>query len=237
MLGILNEDFKEDLAELILLLISGNTNNIIHQLIYMGIITPAQNTPELRADLDDLMNLYYGAELRTMDGALKDLLNVMVKNNVILPKEFVMIGRGIALVEDTGKKLDPNFNAATELRSLSRQIITNKYKPKRMGKVSLNYLLQLEHLAKDLPDTVRSTVSKLEEGDIEVRLKHEEISQLTNQLSVALIISSLIIGSSLAIIGNAGPKLFGMSGVGLIGFVFSAVLGVFLIIEYMVERD
>ena len=237
MMGILNEDFKEDLAELILLLISGNTNNIIHQLIYMGIITPAQNTPELRADIDDLMNLYYGAELRNMDGALKDLLNVMVKNNVILPKEFVMIGRGIALVEDTGKKLDPNFNAATELRSLSRQIITNKYKPKRMGKVSLNYLLQLEHLAKDLPDTVRSTVSKLEEGDIEVRLKHEEISQLTNQLSVALIISSLIIGSSLAIIGNAGPKLFGMSGVGLIGFVFSAVLGVFLIIEYMVERD
>ena len=168
---------------------------------------------------------------------MEDLLNVMVKNNVILPKEFVMIGRGIALVEDTGKKLDPNFNAATELRSLSRQIIINKYKPKRMGKVGLNYLVQLEHLAKDLPDTLRSTANKLEEGDIEVRLKHEEISQLTNQLSVALIISALIIGSSLAIIGKAGPKLFGMSGLGLIGFVFSAVLGAFLIIEYMIERE
>ncbi len=237
MMGILNEDFKEDLAELILLLISGNTNNIVHQLMYMGVISPSQNTPELRADIDGLMNLYYGAELRNMDGAMEDLLNAMIKNNVILPKEFVMIGRGIALIEDTGKKLDPNFNAATELRTLSRQIISNKYKPKRIGKVSLNYMLQLEHLAKDLPDTIRSTVSKIEEGDIEVRLKHEEISQLTNQLSVALIISSLIIGSSLAIIGNAGPKLFGMSGVGLIGFVFSAVLGAFLIIEYMIERD
>lgn len=237
MMGVLNEDFKEDLAELILLLISGNTNNIINQLMYMDIIRPSQNTPELRADIDDLMNLYYGAELRNMDGAMEDLLNAMIKNNVILPKEFVMIGRGIALVEDTGRKLDPNFNAATELKTLSRQIITNKYRPTRMGKVSLNYLLQLEHLAKDLPDTLRSTVSKIEEGDIEVRLKHEEISQLTNQLSVALIISSLIIGSSLAIIGNAGPKLFGMSGIGLIGFVFSAVLGIFLIIEYMIERE
>ncbi|AMD16943.1 ABC transporter [Methanobrevibacter sp. YE315] len=237
MMGILNEDFKEDLAELILLLISGNTNNIINQLIYMDIISPSQNTPELRADVDDLMNLYYGAELRNMDGAIEDLLNAMIKNNIILPKEFVMIGRGITLIEDTGRKLDPNFNAATELKELSRQIITNKYKPKRLSKVGMNYLLQVEHLAKDLPDTLRNTASKLEEGDFEVKLKHEEISQLTNQLSVALIISSLIIGSSLAIMGGAGPKLFGISAIGLIGFVFSAVLGIFLIIEYMIERD
>ena len=237
MMGILNEDFKEDLAALILLLISGNTNNIITQLMYMDIVSPSQNTPELRSDIDDLMNLYYGAELRNMDGAMEDLLNAMIKNNVVLPKDFVMIGRGIALIEDTGKKLDPNFNAATELKKLSRQIIVNKYKPKRMGKVGLNYLLQMEHLAKDLPDTIRSTANKLEEGDIEVRLKHEEISQLTNQLSVALIISSLIIGSSLAIVGGAGPKIFEISAIGFVGFVFSAVLGAFLIIEYMIERE
>ena len=237
MMGVLNEDFKEDLAALILLLISGNTNNIITQLMYMNIISPSQNTPELRSDIDDLMNLYYGAEMKNMDGALEDLLNAMIKNNVVLPKDFVMIGRGITLIEDTGKKLDPNFNAAAELEKLSHQIIVNKYKPKRMTKVGLNYLLQMEHLAKDLPDTIRNTANKLEEGDIEVRLKHEEISQLTNQLSVALIISSLIIGSSLAIMGGAGPKIFEISGIGFVGFVFSALLGVFLIIEYMIERD
>lgn len=237
MMGVLNEDFKEDLAALILLLISGNTNNIITQLMYMNIISPSQNTPELRSDIDDLMNLYYGAEMKNMDGALEDLLNAMIKNNVVLPKDFVMIGRGITLIEDTGKKLDPNFNAAEELEKLSHQIIVNKYKPKRMTQVGLNYLLQMEHLAKDLPDTIRNTANKLEEGDIEVRLKHEEISQLTNQLSVALIISSLIIGSSLAIVGGAGPKIFEISAIGFVGFAFSAVLGAFLIIEYMIERD
>lgn len=237
MMGVLNEDFKEDLAELILLLLSGNTNNIINQLIYMDIISTSQNTPELRVDIDNLMNLYYGAELRNMDGAMEDLLNVMIKNNVVLPREFVMIGRGIAIIEDTGKKLDPNFNAATELKKLSRKIITNKYKPKRMGKVGVNYLLQLEHLAKGLPDTIRNTATKIEYGDLEVKLIHEEISQLTNQLSVSLILSSMIIGSSLAIIGGAGPKIWDISAIGLIGFVFSAVLGAFLVIEYMIERD
>lgn len=237
MMGILDEEFKENLAELILHIISGNTHNIIKQLIYMDVITPAQNTDELKADIEDLMNLYYGAELKHMDGAMEDLLKAMIKNNVILPKDFVMIGRGIALIEDTGKKLDPNFNAAKELKKLSRKIIVNKYKPERLGKLSLNYLLQLEHLAKDLPDTFNNTLLKLEEGDIKGNLNLLGISEIANQLSVSLILSSLIIGSSLAILANKGPSFLGMSVLGLIGFVFSAVLGAFLILEYMTERD
>ena len=236
MIGILNEDFKENLAELILLLISGNTNNIIKQLIYMDIITPAQNTDELKADIDDLLNLYYGAELKNMDGMMESLLTVMIKNNVVLPKEFVMIGRGIALIEDTGKKLDPKFNAAEELKKLSNKIITNKFKPTRLVKNGINYLLQIEHLAKDLPDTVNNTISKLEEGEIEVKLKHEGISELVNQISVAMIIAALIVGSSLALLADAGPRLFDIPALGLVGFVFSAVLGGYLVIRYMMEK-
>ena len=235
MMGILNDDFKENLAELILLLINGNTNNIIKQLIYMDIITQSQNTDELKADIDDLLNLYYGAELKNMDGMMGSLLDVMIKNNVVLPKEFVMIGRGIALIEDTGKRLDPEFNAAEELKKLSNKIITNKFKPKRIVKNSINYLLQLEHLAKDLPDTVNNTISKLEGGDIEVKIKLEGISKLVNQISVVLIIVALIIGSSLALLANVGPRIFNMPALGLVGFVFSAVLGGYLVIRYMVE--
>ena len=237
MMGILNNDFKENLAELILLILVGNTNDIIKQLIYMDIIAPSQNTDQLQADIDDLLNRYYGADLKNMDGAIEDLLNVMVKNEVVLPREFVMIGRGITIIEDTGKKLDPEFNAATELKKLSKKIVINKYKPGRMARVSLNYLLQLEHLAKDLPNTINNTINKLEEGNIEVNLKHAQISELTNQLSVALILSSLIIGSSLALLAEAGPTLFEIPLLGLIGFLFSAILGGFLVLEYMLERE
>ena len=237
MMGILSENFKETLAELILLLIGRNSNNIIKQLIYMDIITPAQNTDKLKTDLDDLLNLYYGAELRNMDGLLDDLLNVMVENNIALPREFVMIGRGIALIEDTGKKLDPTFNAAEELKKLSRKIVINKYKPERIAKSSINYLLQLEHLAKDLPDTINNTISKIENGKLEVNLKHLEVSELINQLSVSLILSALIIGSSLAMFIEKGYHIFGYPILGLIGFVVSGILGIYLIIQYMIERD
>ena len=234
MMGILNEEFKENLAELILIIISGNTSSIIKQLVYMDIISPEQNTDQLKMDVDELMNKYYGANMTNMDGAMKDLLNAMVKNNVVLPREFVMIGRGIALIEDTGKKLDPDFNATFELKKLSTNIIKNKLRPEKVFLDSANYLLQLEHLAKDFPELITNTIQKFEDGEVEIKLN--EISELTNQISVALIIASLIIGSSLALFANAGPKIFDIPALGLIGFVFSAFLGIVLVMEYMVER-
>ena len=237
MMGILNDDFREELAELILLLISGNVDNILNQLIYMDILTPAQNTPDLKADVNDLMNKYYSADLKDMHGGIQELLKVMIKNNIQLPKEFVMIGRGITLIEDTGMKLDPDFNAITELKKLSKKIILQKYSPTRLARVSSNYMLQIEHLAKDLPTTLNNMLLKLEEGNLSVKLKHESISEIMNQLSISLILSALIIGSSLAILSDKGPKVFDVSILGLIGFVFSAALGIFLVIQFMIRDD
>lgn len=236
MMGILDDDFREELAELILLLLSRNVDNIINQLIYMDILTPAQNTPELKADVNDIMNKYYGADLKDMHGGIQQLLKVMIKHNIQLPREFVMIGRGMALIEDTGMKLDPDFNAVTELKKLSRKIIFQKYSPNRLARVSSNYMLQIEHLAKDLPTTLNNMLSKLEEGNLSVKLKHESISEIMNQLSISLILSALLIGSSLAIMSDKGPKLFDVSILGLIGFVFSAALGIYLVIQFMLKE-
>ena len=44
-------------------------------------------------------------------------------------------------------------------------------------------------------------------------------------------------GSSLALLTDVGPTLFDIPLLGLIRFVFSAILGGFLVIEYMLERD
>lgn len=86
----------------------------------MDIITVSQNTPDLKADINDLLNRYYGSNLKNINGGMQDLLKVMIKNNIILPREFVMIGRGIALIEETGRKLDPDFNTSSELKKLSK---------------------------------------------------------------------------------------------------------------------
>ena len=178
-----------------------------------------------------------GVELDQMDGILEKLIDTMIKHGVSLPREFVMIGRGVALIEDIGYQLNPEFNATEALERLSKQLMREKLNPKNLATGSLNYLLEVEHLLKDLPDRVNSTLNKLEKGDLEVNMKHEGLDGFKNQISGSLIISALIIGSSLTILANNGPKIFDISAIGFIGFTISAILGIYIIIKYVIEKD
>ena len=222
-----------DLAQLILLLLGGNANSLVKQLIYMKIITPEQDTEELRMDIEDLVNRYIGADLDQMDGVLEKLINTMIKHGVTLPREFVMIGRGVALIEDIGYNLDKDFNIGEALQRFSKKLAVDRFNPVKVAKGSYDYLLDVEHLMKDLPDRINSTLTKVEKGEIKVNLELAGLTELKNQLSASLIISALIIGSSLAILSNSGPKMWDTSAIGLFGFLLSAVLGFYIVFKYI----
>jgi len=172
-----------------------------------------------------------------MDGRFESLMNVMIKHNIVLPREFVMIGRGIILLEDTGNRLDPKFNLTTELEKFAKEMVGQKFSAGNLASGGLNYIVEIEHLLKDLPDRLNSTLDKIEKGDIEVNLNHTGLDDLKNQLSVSLIVSALIIGSSLAIVADKGPRIFDISAIGFIGFVFSAILGIYIVLRYMISKD
>ncbi|WP_458406464.1 ABC1 kinase family protein [Methanobrevibacter sp.] len=234
MMGILNEEFRSDMAQAILILLGGNTNSLIKQLLYMKILTPEQNTEELKMDIDDLLGRYMGADLDQMDGILEKLINIMIKHNVTIPRELVMIARGVALIEDIGNKLNPDFNIGEALDRYSKKIVINKFNPINVAKGSYDYILDVEHLLKDLPDRINSTLTKIEKGEIKVNLELKGLTELKNQLSAALIVAALIVGSSLAILADKGPKMWDISIIGLYGFVLSAIIGFYIVLKYVI---
>lgn len=233
MMGVVNDTFRSNFAQLILLLLDGNSHHLIKQLIYMDIITPEQNTSEFQEDVDDLLNAYIGVDLDQMDGIFDNLMNVMIKHNIILPREFVMIGRGILLIEDAGNRLDPHFNLTAELENFAKKMIRSKFEPGNLVGGGFNYIVEIEHLLKDLPDRLNSTLDKVEKGDLELNMNHSGLDDLKDQLSIALIVSALLVGSSIAILADKGPKVWDISAIGFFGFVFSAILGAYLIIHYI----
>ena len=199
----------------------------------MKIITPEQNTEEFQEDVDDLLNSYIGVDMDQMDGIFDDLMNVMIKHNIILPREFVMIGRGIILIEEAGDKLDPHFNLTGELEKFAKDMIKSKFEPGNLVGGGFNYIVEIEHLLKDLPDRLSSTLDKVERGELELNMNHTGLDDLKNQLSISLIVAALLVGSSIAILADKGPKVWDISAIGFIGFVLSAVIGIYLIYKYL----
>ena len=233
MMGVVNDEFRSNFAQLVLLLLDGNSHHLINQLLYMKIITPEQNTDEFKEDVDDLLNTYIGVDMDQMDGIFDDLMNVMISHNIILPREFVMIGRGILLIEEAGNKLDPHFNLTGELEKFAKDMIKTKFEPGNLVGGGFNYIVEIEHLLKDLPDRINSTLDKVEKGELELNMNHTGLDDLKNQLSISLIVAAFLVGSFIAILADKGPKFWDISAIGFIGFLFSAIFGAFLVIKYV----
>ncbi|OWT32896.1 ABC transporter [Methanobrevibacter sp. 87.7] len=233
MMGLLDKEFKENLAELMILFTDNNVDNLIDQLMYMDILTEKIDIKNLKRDLNDMFSRYYGAELGQVKGAMNDLINLMTKYQVKLPNEFVLMARGIAIVEDIGQNLDPSFDVVPILQPIARKIITKKYSPKKLASSFKTNMFAFEHMIKVLPKRINKIFYKIEEGEIKINLELNNLNRITNKISLALIISALLIGSSYVMSIDKGPMIEDMPILGFIGFVVSLVLGVFTVLKYM----
>ncbi len=237
MMGILDREFRENLAELIIYFMENSVKGMINQLIYMGIITEKIDIKSFRYELTDLMYRYYGIGLNEMHGGMEDLISLMRKYRIQLPSEFVLLARGIGMLEDTGEKLDPNFNPVEAFKPMAQKVIRKKISPLKFVDFVKDNLFEVEHLMKTLPRNLSRTLYKIEEGKISIELEHKNIERISNKISVALIISALLIGSSLIMQTDKGILILGFPFLGIIGFVISMILGLALVLSILKYRE
>ena len=235
MMGILDEDFKINLAELMIYFSDRDIDALINQLIYMDILNENVDIKVLKRDLNDLFSKYYGVELNRFEGVIDDLLTLMQRYKVKLPNDLVLMARGISMVENIGQHLDPTIDVVALLKPIAKRLMIQRYNPKKIAKNTKNSIFAFEHLLKSLPRLISKIFYKFEEGDLVISLEIKQISELTNQISLALIIAALLIGSSLVMTINKGPMFYDMPLLGFFGFVISLVLGIFTVLKYMIE--
>ncbi len=90
----------------------------------------------------------------------------------------------------------------------------------------------------DYPRQIHALLDEIKDGEIEVGFRHaglddliSKVDILANRLVFGVLIAALILGSSmLGIFVESGPQLVGLSVVGLVGFVFAAILGLMLLV-------
>ncbi len=128
---------------------------------------------------------------------------------------------------------DIDFNLTAELEKFAKDMIKSKFEPGNLVGGGFNYIVEIEHLLKDLPDRLNSTLDKVERGELEINMNHSGLDELKDQLSISLIVSALLVGSSIAILADKGPRVWDISAIGFFGFLISAILGIYIIIKFI----
>ena len=236
-MGVMDEDFRNDLAQLFQFIISKNVNGIINQLNYMDILDRGVPVKDLKYDINSMVNRYYGAELDNFTSGVDDLMNLMVKYEVSLPREFVLMARGFSLIEDMGMKLDPEFDVFNEVQPLAKKLISKKLSPKTLFDYMQHNVVEVEHFMRTLPHDINDLIYKIQNDKISIELKIKDLTFLINQISISIIIAALLVGSSLVIMSDVGYEIFDIPILGLIGFSISLILGIFIVIDQLSRQD
>ncbi|MBC2694840.1 MAG: hypothetical protein HF982_06125, partial [Desulfobacteraceae bacterium] len=83
-------------------------------------------------------------------------------------------------------------------------------------------------------------LEQMKQGKIKMEFEHRGLEpmlsthdQISNRIAFAIVIASLIIGSALIVLSRTPPFVFGISLIGIIGFLAAAVMGLWLLIAIL----
>src|SRR5436309_1116732 len=237
--GRLTELDLSKLTRLFIDAINENIEVLPKRLAELGVRYPREREQEFVSELHALYARYYGASLREIDPmqVIREAFALIYRMNLRLPTRYVLLDKAVATVGSVGVDLYPEFNVFEVARPYARSLMLERFTPERVLRRANREGWQLAHIARELPYQIHDTLEQVRDGQIEVGFVHKGLDEfmhkldvLANRLVIALVVTGGLIGSSLiGILSNASPQLLGINVISFVGFIFSGVLGIWLL--------
>jgi len=240
MVGRIDRETMDNLADVLMALTRFNTDKIVSGLERMDIIGLDADKKKIRREINFLIDRYYGLELHELEigKILADVMEVIRKNNIRVPSEFALLFKTMITAEGVARSLDPDFDMVEHIQPFVEELVRRKYSPLRLAREGAGFVENSLEAAKKLPENVDWLFKSLKAGKLYIGLEHRGLEKIdatvdraSNRVSFALIIAAMIVGSSFIMGMDRGPFLFGYPALGIMGFLFAAILGAGLVIS------
>ena len=205
-------------------------------------LTLWEEEPDLRLlskDVADFMgeHLYKPLKDIVVGKLLQNLLDMAAQHRMRIPPELFLMMKAISTVEGVGLALDPDFDLIAHAEPFIRQVKLSRFSPKRLSSDAVSIIGQymdfVQEFPKDLLEITRNIRQKKFTFMLELKNMENMLSthdQISNRISFSIIIASLIIGSALIVISKTPPLFYGISAIGIVGFIAAAVMGIWLLV-------
>jgi ubiquinone biosynthesis protein len=237
--GTLTDDDMSKLTGLFIDVANENIEQVPRRLADLGVRYPKEREGEFLGELREFYYRYYGASLSEIDPVqvLREGFQLIYSMNLHLPTRFLLLDRSIATIGSVGAELYPDFNVFEVARPYARDLMLARYTPQRVARRARREAISYAQVLLDAPHQFHDFMEEIRDGQIEVGFVHkglddflDNMQKVFNRLVVALIVTGGLIGSSLiGIFATAGPMVLGVNVISIIGFVLSAVLGIWLL--------
>jgi ubiquinone biosynthesis protein len=165
------------------------------------------------------------------------------ENRLKVPVDLAVMIKALITAEGTARQLYPELNVVKEAEPYVKRLALERWKPEVLWRDLRRNLSTLFTLQRELPLRLSQIVEKIDRGELNIRFQHANLKGLrstleniSNRLTLGIIIAALIIGSSMIITTGVKPLLFGFPALGIIGYMVSGVLGLWLVFNILRSR-
>ncbi|MGD8560276.1 MAG: AarF/UbiB family protein, partial [Gammaproteobacteria bacterium] len=234
MVGRLTETRKGQVIDLLHGLLTRDTRAVIDVLLDWAGDTQL-TSDDMTIEIESFLDNYHGATLKALNlsAMLRDITVIMRDHELVMPPDLTLLFKAFISLEGMGRQLYPPFDIVAVAKPQIKSAIMARYAPDAIFKRGWRGLNDFLNVISDTPRDIRRLLRIARRGALQINLDINHLEQLTNQIdysasriTVGLVTSALIIGSSIVMTVSGGPTMFGLPLLGFVGFVGAGIGGV-----------
>ena len=235
-MGRLYPNERELLINLIIYSLKKDVKKMIETIRELAVKFEVADERKFERELYGLIELVDENSLENIDVVtiFEKARKIFSNNQILLSEDIYLLVKGIGQIEGIGRHLDPTLNITKVMRPYMNKITKERMNPINIFKKGISKIETFSDNWLTLPTDMKILLEKIQNN--ELKHKHEIIGfdkfqKAFERLILAIIISSLFVGSSILALANIPPKIFGISGLGLLGFFISGIMGINLFLK------
>ena len=242
MMGRLNRKNREDFTDLVLYIVGRNERKVTDSVLKLTDHYDDIDRETLTRDLSEMLDRYLYLPLKELEAGkiLQDLLDLVSRHRIFFKPNFYLMMKAITTVEGVGRVLDPDLELINLAQPFMKKVKSDRLRLNRIAQETGLTTSEYIDLLRDLPEELRSILTQLRQGRMKLEFEHRGLSalravldQMSNRISFAIVLASLIIGSSLIILSGIPPTWHDIPVIGLIGFLLAGVMGFWLLLSIL----
>jgi ubiquinone biosynthesis protein len=230
MVGRLSRQNRERLVDVLFSLMSEDLENVARIWFSIGKPGTSVNYASFEAEVIDVLERHIvGRDLDEWDLAafFTDLAAGAVKHGIRLPSDFTMMFKAMVTTEGLARSVARGINPVEAARPYIEALIRDRYSLDRVKQKALVEGVRVVDLLWALPSTMERIVEKIEAGDLQVRLRHDQltdsaktVSAAANRIGLAVISAAGAVTGALTM-GRGPEVVFGLSPLSLVAFAIA----------------
>jgi ubiquinone biosynthesis protein len=246
--GKLDPYTSRQLLLLLHALVNYDDDGLLRAMERMHMVSRHQITPALRRDARRFIDRFVDRPLRelSMREVGDTLFSISQRHTMRMPSPVATLLKTLMMIEGIGQQIDPELDVFGIARPYAQRAAAAQMSPHVLADQVAGKTRDMAETLGALPQQLGNVLHRLNEGELVVRTREEELHRLAgaligaaNRLTLALVLSALIIGLGLVAVAVGVGQWQGVLPltIGIVGGIAMVVTGLVLLLALLRGRD